>query len=82
MQLCATAHTAQLLWKMHSDRIPNLSPCNYYLWRTPKNIVYVNNPYCLQKLEDNTLREIGNISRQGLSCVKKYFQIVKGMFKS
>jgi len=59
--------------------IPDLSPCNYYLWRTPKNIVYVNNPYCLQKLKDNTPREIADISRQGLSCVKKYFQMVPGL---
>lgn len=76
--LCHSLHGTVALEDAFST-IPNFSPCNYYLWRTPKNIVYVN---CLQKLEDNTPREIANISRQSLSCVKKYFQMVRGMLKS
>jgi hypothetical protein len=32
---------------------PGLSLCDFCLWGTLTDIIYVNNPHCLQELEEN-----------------------------
>ena len=48
--------------RLWSPKAPHLNPCNYYLWGTLKDRVYVKNPHSVQKLKCNTETEIACIS--------------------
>jgi hypothetical protein len=69
-------------------RSPDLNPCDYYLWGTLKDRVYVNNPHSLQELKENIQREIADVSRAELRRVWRnifrsfYFIVVVGSIGS
>lgn len=50
-------------------RSPDLNPCDYYLWGTLKDRVYVNSPHSLQELKENIQREIADVSSAELRHV-------------
>jgi hypothetical protein len=50
---------------------PNLNPCDFYVWGTLKDKVYVNKPHSLQELKENIHQEIFVIQRQQLCHVSR-----------
>ena len=52
----------------HTPRLAELNPYDYYLRRTLKDRVYVNNPHSLQEQKDNTWKEIASTSKEALLC--------------
>jgi hypothetical protein len=45
-----------------SHRSPNLNPCDSYLWRKLRSVVYAKNPHALEALKEN-IRELQQVSR-------------------
>jgi hypothetical protein len=43
--------------------LPSLNPCDFYLWCTLKDKVYMNNPWSLQKPKENIGQKIFIIPR-------------------
>lgn len=80
MQESAKAHTANnslvALDQIFSERIisrriwpprsPDLNPCDFCLWDTVKEKMYMNNPHSLEKLQENIRHEISTILVQQL----------------
>lgn len=48
---------------MWPPKSQDMNPCNYCLWGTLKDKVYVNNPHSLQELKDNIQQHTANIQR-------------------
>jgi hypothetical protein len=55
------------------SRSPNLNMCNYYLWGTLKDRVYMNNPQQLQQLKNYIQGEIQSILKQEIHHVSSNF---------
>jgi hypothetical protein len=87
MQDNATAHTANnsmvALHEVFGERVisrglwpprsPDLNPCDFYLWGTLKEKVYVNNQHSLEELQENVRHEISAIPVTATStCVQKH----------
>jgi hypothetical protein len=51
-------------WELWPLQLPNLNPCDFYLWAILKGKVYVNNPHSLEQLQENIWREIFYINVQ------------------
>lgn len=60
---CLITHT---LWP---PRSPDLNTCNYYLWGTLKDRVYMNNTHQLQEVKDNIHGKIQSILKQEIHHV-------------
>jgi hypothetical protein len=85
MQDNATAHTANnsmvALDEVFGERVisrglwpprsPDLNPCDFYLWGTLKEKVYVNNPHSLEELQENIRHEISTIPVQQIGRVSR-----------
>ena len=54
------------LWPSYS---PDLSSCDFYLWKTLKQKVYANNPHNLYQLKENITNAIRRITREELQAV-------------
>ena len=83
----ATAHisdeTLNLILEIFEGRIiskeslpprsPDLTVCDFYLWRHLKNKVYATNPHTLEELKADIRSEIDSISEDELMCVNAHF---------
>jgi hypothetical protein len=56
-------------WGMWPPRSPDLNPCDFYLWGTLKEKVYINNPHSLEELQANIRHEISAVPIQQLRRV-------------
>jgi hypothetical protein len=52
-------------------RSPDLNPCDFYLWRKLKSVVYANNPHDLEALKQNIREAIYNIQQRELQQVSR-----------
>jgi hypothetical protein len=85
----ATAHTSNnsmnvCFWSASDEsrivacRSTDLNPCNFYIWGTLRDTVYVNNSHSLRKLKEDSRQENSVIPRQELRRVStNFFQDVR-----
>jgi hypothetical protein len=90
MQDNAIAHTANnsmvAVQKAFDERIksqgfwpplsPDLNPCDFYLWSTLKEKVYVNNLQSLKQLQENIRHEISLNPVQQVQRVYKHILMI------
>ena len=60
-----------LLW----PRLPDLSPCDFFLWEYLKSKVYVNQPQTLEELRANIKPEIARIKVATLKTAYDNFEV-------